>query len=181
MRVAHIALELGLGHERGDRVDHDDVDRPRADEHVCDLERLLPRVGLRDEEFVDVDAQLLRVLRVERVLRVDERRDAAATLCIGDRVERDRGLARGLGPVDLDDTAARESADAERNVKRNGPARDHLDWGALVAAESHDRPFTELPIDLRQCRLERLGLIRLHCHGVPHWSSCVSAVSLCSR
>ena len=48
-----------------------------ADEHLDDLERLLAVVGLRDEQVVEIDAELLRVLRVERVLGVDERRHAA--------------------------------------------------------------------------------------------------------
>ena len=39
--VAHLALDLGLRHERRDRVDHDDVDRVAADERLGDLERLL--------------------------------------------------------------------------------------------------------------------------------------------
>ena len=50
---------------------------PERIEHVGDLERLLAGVGLRDEQRVDVDAELLRVVGVERVLGVDERGDAA--------------------------------------------------------------------------------------------------------
>ena len=48
-----------------------------ADEHVGDLERLLAVVGLRDEQLVGLHAELARVGRVERVLGVDERGDAA--------------------------------------------------------------------------------------------------------
>ena len=44
--VAHLALELGARHERGDGVDDDDVDGAAAHEHVADLERLLAGVGL---------------------------------------------------------------------------------------------------------------------------------------
>ena len=51
---------------------------PRAHEHVGDLERLLAGVGLGDEELVDVHPELAGVGRVERVLGVDERGDAAA-------------------------------------------------------------------------------------------------------
>ena len=75
--VAHLALDLGARHERRDRVDDDDVDRAGADQHVGDLERLLTGVGLADQQGVGVDAELLGVLRVEGVLGVDERRDAA--------------------------------------------------------------------------------------------------------
>ena len=84
--VAHLALDLGPGHEGGDRVDDDDVERAGADQHVGDLERLLAGVGLGDEQRVGVDAEGLRVVGVERVLGVDERGDAAcrcalATAC----------------------------------------------------------------------------------------------------
>ena len=61
--VAHLALDLGLGHERRDRVDDDDVDRAGAHEHVGDLERLLAVVGLRDEQLVGLHAELARVGR----------------------------------------------------------------------------------------------------------------------
>ena len=46
LRVAHLAFDFGLRHERRDRVDDDDVDAVRADEHFDDLERLLAVVGL---------------------------------------------------------------------------------------------------------------------------------------
>ena len=53
--VAHLALDLGPGRERGHRVDDHHVERTRADQHVADLERLLAGVGLADEQLVDVD------------------------------------------------------------------------------------------------------------------------------
>ena len=77
VRVAHLALDLGPGHERRDRVHHDHVHRVAADQHLGDLQRLLARVRLRDQEVVHVDPQLARVLDVERVLGVDEGRDAS--------------------------------------------------------------------------------------------------------
>ena len=123
---------------------------PGAHEHVGDLERLLTRVGLGDEERVDVDAELLRVLGVERVLGVDECRDAAGALRVGDGVQRERRLARGLGAVDLDDAATREPADAERDVEGDRAGRDDLDGGAIFAAEAHDRALAELAVDLRE-------------------------------
>ncbi len=76
--VAHLALDLGAGHQGRHGVDDDDVERAGPDQHVDDLERLLTGVGLRDQERVGVDAERLRVFRVERVLGVDERGDAPA-------------------------------------------------------------------------------------------------------
>ena len=124
MAVAHLAFDLGLRGQRGDRVDGDDVERARADEQLGDLERLLAGVGLRDEQVVDVDADLARVHRVHRVLGVDEGADAAAPLRLGDDVVDERRLARGLRAEDLDDAAARQAADAEREVERERSRRD---------------------------------------------------------
>ena len=117
--VTHLALDLGPRHQRGDRVDHDDVERAGADQHVGDLQRLLTGVGLRDQQRVGVDAQLLRVVRVERVLGVDEGRDPAGPLGVRHRVQRDRRLTGGLRAVDLHDPAARQTADPERDVERD--------------------------------------------------------------
>jgi hypothetical protein len=156
MRVAHLALDLGARHEGGDGVDDDQVDRAGAHEHVGDLERLLTRVGLGDEQRVDVDAELLRVVGIERVLGIDERRDAAGTLSVGDGMQGERGLSRGLGAVDLDDAAARQPADAEGDIERDGPRGDDLDRSAVFAAEAHHRPLAELAIDLGECGFECL-------------------------
>ena len=75
--VAHVAFDLGAWHERGHRVDDHDVDAAGADERLGDLERLLAGVGLADEQLIDVDADVLGVAGIERVLGVDEGHDAA--------------------------------------------------------------------------------------------------------
>jgi hypothetical protein len=53
------------------------------------------------------------------VLGVDEGRDAAGLLRLGDGVNRQRGLARRLGTVDLHDAALGIAAYAERHVERD--------------------------------------------------------------
>src|ERR1700709_1347901 len=64
-----------------------DADGVGAGERVGDLERLLAGIGLRDDEIVDVDAELAGVDRVERMLGVDEGGDSAGLLRLGDRVQ----------------------------------------------------------------------------------------------
>ena len=140
----------GARHECGDGVDDDDVERTGADQHVGDLEGLLTGVRLRDQQRVDVDTEALRVLGIEGVLRVDERRDAAGLLRTRDRVQRNRRLAGGLRTVDLDDAPAREPADTERDVERDRAGGDHLDRGAPLVAEAHDGALAELPLDVRE-------------------------------
>ena len=86
--------DLGLRDECGNRVHDDDVDAAGANEDLDNLERLLTVVGLRDQEIVQVDAQLLCVLRVERMFGIDEGRHAARALRFRNHLERERRLAR---------------------------------------------------------------------------------------
>ena len=100
---------------------------------------------------------LLRVDGVERVLGVDEGGHAAAALGLGDHVQRERRLARGLRAVDLDDAAAGQAADAERGVERERAGGDGGDVDLLPAAEAHDRALAELLVDLGEGGLDRLA------------------------
>ena len=161
-RVAHLALELGLRHERRDGVDDDDVHGRRAHERLGDLERLLAGVGLRDHEVVDVHAQLAGVVGVEGVLGVDERRESAALLRLRDDVERERRLARGLGPEDLEDAPAGHAADAEGVVDSDGAGGDRLDRLLGLVAEADERALAELAVDLLHRLLERLEFFLVH-------------------
>jgi hypothetical protein len=148
--------------------------RPRAHQHVGDLERLLAVVGLRDEQLVDVHAEVLGVQRVHGVLRVDERADAAELLGLGDDVVDQRRLPGGLRAEDLDDAAAWTAADPERDVQRQGSGGDGLDLhlGALVA-HAHDGALAELALDLRERALEG-SVARLGVLGVLGWAHLVS-------
>ena len=165
MAVAHLALDLGAGHQRGDGVDDDQVERAGADQHVGDLERLLAGVGLGDQQRVGVDAEVLGVVGVERVLGVDERHDAAGALGVGHRVQGDRRLAGGLRAVDLHHAAARQATEAERHVERDRAGRDDLERCPGLVAQSHDRALAELPLDVGERGVQRLLAVSTS-HGV---------------
>ena len=91
-----------------------------------------PVSGCEISSSLEIDAELRAHSRVERVLGVDEAADAAALLRLGDDVQRQRRLAGGLRPVDLDDAAARQAADAERDVEPERAGRDRLDLDRLL-------------------------------------------------
>ena len=88
--------------------------------------------------------------RVQRVLRVDEGRDAAVALRAGGDVVAERRLAARLRPEDLGDAATRNAADPQGQVERDRSGGDDVDVlvRALVA-EAHDRPSAELLLDLQ--------------------------------
>ena len=156
MRFAHLAFDFGARHERRDRVDDDDVDAAGADQHFDDFERLFAVVGLRHQQVVDFDAELLRVLGVERVLGIDECGHAPEALRLGNHLQRERRLARRFRSEDFGDAAAGQPPDAERKVDADGAGRDRFGRGDRVPlAESHDRALAELLLDLADCDVER--------------------------
>jgi hypothetical protein len=73
--------------------------------------------------------------RVQRVLGIDERRQAAGFLRAGDHVQHQRGFAGRFRAVDLDDASARHSAHAEGQVQT--PARR---WGSPRCAWARASP-----------------------------------------
>jgi len=116
--VAHLAFNLRARHERRHGVHNDNVQRAGAHKRFDDVQGLLAGVGLVDQKILDIHAELARILRIECMFGVDERGDAALLLGLRDHVQRQRRLARRLRPVDLKDTPARDTADAERDVER---------------------------------------------------------------
>src|SRR5205085_10227430 len=101
-----------------------------------------------------------RIDRIERVLGIDEGADAALLLRLGEAVQRERGLAGGFRAVDLDHAAARQAADAERDVEPERAGGDALDLHRLVVlAELHDRALAEGALDLGERGIEGFRLI----------------------
>ncbi len=98
LHIAHLAFELGLRRQRGDRIDHEHIDGARAHQRVGDLERLLAGVRLGDQQILEIDPELAGIDRVEGVLGVDEAANAAPLLRLGHDMQRERGLAGGFGP-----------------------------------------------------------------------------------
>ena len=161
MGVAHLALDLGARHEGSNGVDDDEVDGTASHEHVGDFEGLLTGVGLRDQEGVDVDAELLGVFRVEGMLGVDKGGDATVLLRICDGVQCEGGLSRGFRAVDFNDATARQPTNAERDIQGDRPGRNGFNGGAFVAAEAHHRSLAELTVDLREGGFEGFFAVRL--------------------
>ena len=76
------------------------------------------------------------------MLGVNERRESAAFLRVGDDVQHERGFAGRFRPENFDDAAARDAADAQGEVQRERAGRNHvnLDQRPRVA-EAHDAAF----------------------------------------
>ena len=84
------------------------------------------------------------------MLGVDKSCHAAQFLGFRDDLQSDGGLARRLGPEDLNHTAARNSTYAQGSVKGNGAGRyNGYGTNRLFAAEAHDGTLAELLLNLR--------------------------------
>src|SRR6185312_761495 len=160
--IAHLAFDFRLRRQRGDRVDHHHVHRTGAHQHVGDFQRLLASVRLRDQQVVDVDAELFRIGGIERVFGIDERGGTAGALAVGDRLQGHGGLAGRLRAVDLDHAAARQTADAERDVQPQRTGGDRLDRLVDAVAHAHHGTLAELLFDLAEGGGERLALVVIH-------------------
>jgi hypothetical protein len=72
--VAHLALELGARRQRRNRIDHQHINRAGAHQRIGDLQRLLAGIGLRNQQLIEIDAELAGIDRIERMLGIDEGR-----------------------------------------------------------------------------------------------------------
>lgn len=123
---------------------------PEAHEHIHDFQCLLAGIRLGDQQRIGVDAQLLGVFRIQRVLGIDECRDAAGLLCAGDCVQGNRGLARRFRTIDLHHAAAWQSANAKGGIQGNRAGRDYFNGCAGFVAQAHDRAFAIGLVNLAQ-------------------------------
>ena len=161
MAVAHLAFDLRARDQGGDRIDHQDVHRVGAHQRVADLERLLTRIGLRDDEIVDIHTKLFGIDRIERMLGIDKGGGAPLLLAFGHGVQGERGLARAFRTINLDDAALGQAANAEGNIEAERPGRNRLDLNRLSAAQFHGRALAKGAVNLRQRGVECLFAVHI--------------------
>ncbi len=90
------------------------------------------------------------------MLGIDVGGDAALLLRFRHRVQRQGRLAGRFGPIDLDDPAARQPADAERDIQSQGTGGNRVGLGhRLAASQLHHRALAEGPVDLGERRVQR--------------------------
>ena len=107
---------------------------------------------------MQVHAEFLRVLDVERVFGIDKSAGASQFLHLGNDLQRERGFAGALRTVDFDHAATRQATHAQGDVQAQGAGGHDLDvFNHLTLAQAHDGAFAELLFDLQQGGLQGLG------------------------
>ena len=131
---------------------------------------MLARIGLRDEHFVDIDAQTRGVRWIEGMFRVDECHNAAKRLRLGENLQCERRFTTGLRTVNLNNTAARNAANAECRIERQSARGNSGNLKVFgIVAELHDGALAEFLLDLLSRELEHfLFVLSLsHCISLP--------------
>ena len=165
-RIAHLAFDFGARNQCRYRVNDDDVQRARTHQLFGNFQALIAAVRLRYQQAVHVNAERRRIRRVQRVFGVDKRRNAAVRLCRCNRVQGEGGFTGRFRSVNLDDSAARQAADAQRHVQTNGAGGDDVLVLLLdLLTEEHDGVFAVLLFNLCQRLIQRLLFIGCYRNG----------------
>ena len=117
-------------------------------------QRFLAGTRLRDEQIIHVHAEAPGILRIERVLDVDEGGESAALLRLGDDGQRERRLAGRFRSVNFHDASARKSAHAKRAIDQDVAGGNDFDVDDLLVAEPHDRAVAVIFGDLLDGEIE---------------------------
>ena len=155
MRIAHFTFDFGAWHKRSHRVDDQHINRVRPHQCIANFKRLFASVGLRHDQFVDVNTKLFRITGVKRVFGVDKCRVATFFLHLCNHMQCECRLARTFRPKNFDHAAFGQSPDAKRDIKPERTGRYCLYIHRLTAAQLHRRAFAKGTINLCQCCFER--------------------------
>lgn len=84
---------------------------------------------------------------------------AAALLRLCDDMQCKRRFTGGFRAVDLNNSALRYAADAERSIECQRTGRNRIDLKIRPVAKAHDRTLAEVFLDLPDGRIKRLFLV----------------------
>ena len=79
-RISHFAFDFAFWCQGCHRVNHDDVNRTRADQVFGNLECLFTVVGLRNDEVFYVYVEFFGIIAIKGMLGIDKGCDTASFL-----------------------------------------------------------------------------------------------------
>ena len=152
MRITHIAFDFRLWHKCRYRIDNDNINCTTAHQSLDDIERLLARIRLRNQQVIDIHTKLFRIDRIKRMLSINKSGNTALLLSLCNHMQRDRRLTRGFRSINLNDTPTRNTANAQRCIQRQDSGRDDLDVHMRRCfPQTHDGALAKILLNLFQC------------------------------
>ena len=153
LSVSHFSFDFSTRGEGSDGVDDHNVYRVGTNERFNDFETLLTRVGLGEEQIVNVHSDAFGVSRIECVFGVNKGGLASALLNFSNHVKGERGFTGTFWTVDFDHTAFWNST-AERQIERNGAGWNGFNIHVFGFSQFHDGPRSETLFNLGKSEFE---------------------------
>ena len=94
MGIAHLAFNLSLGYQCRYTINYDDINRPAPDQGFGDFKGLLPGIGLRNKQVINIDPAVGCVVGVQSMLGVNIGNRASQFLRFGNYVLGQGGFPR---------------------------------------------------------------------------------------
>ena len=165
MCISHVTVDLCLRHQCRDRVDDHDIQRAGTHHGLGDLQRLLSGVRLGDIEVVNIHADILRIDRIQCMLRINKTGNTVSSLHFRDHMQCDRCLTTGFRTVDLHDPAAGNPAEAECQVQAQGTGGNclYIHMGRCIP-KTHHGALSIRFLDLCNSSIQCFQLVFL-CHS----------------
>ena len=111
---------------------------------------------------MQIDTELLRILRIKGMLGIHKRTSAPGFLHLGNDLQRERGFARRFRPVDFDHPSARKPPHTQGNVQPERSGADRLNvFHGFTFPQAHDAALAKLFLDLGQRGLQGFGFFGL--------------------
>ena len=148
MMVTHLTFKLGPRHQGRHTVDHQHIDGAGAHQRISDFQRLLTGIRLRDQQFFNINAELLGITRIKRMFRINESTGAAGFLRLRHRVQGKRCLTRAFRPINFDHPAFRQTADTKGNIQTERARRYCFNIERILLAKFHDGAFAKITFNL---------------------------------
>ena len=95
------------------------------------------------------------------MLGINKGSDTAVPLCLGNGVDSQRGLTRGFGTIDFNDTSLGITAHSEGSVEGNTARGNHFDFFDLLIAHLHDGAFAKVFFNLEHRSLKGFELLAI--------------------
>ena len=166
MRIAHFTFQLSPRDKSGHRINHQNINRARTHQCIGDLERLLARIGLGNQEIININAQLFGIGRIQRMLGINNRTGAPGLLRFSNNMQSQCGFTGTFRPVNFCNTPTGQPANAKANIQADRACRYRGNpvMELALAIKLHNRAFTECTFDLPQRGIKgflffRIGLL----------------------
>ena len=151
MDVAHIPFHLGPGNQGRHAVDYNAIDGAAPYQLFRYIQSLFGAVRLGDQQIVQIQPAITRVMRVHGVLHIDIGGQTTRLLGLRHNVNSQGGLACRFGAIDFSNAPPGNSTHAQRQVQGQGAGGNDLSGNTLAQfSQAHHRALSVVLFDFAQ-------------------------------